>query len=70
MNHRHVLRAQGGQLRLVVGASGGPRIISATLQTIVRTLLLGWSPLQVRLSGQGKQLCYLHLPVGLEPVWV
>ena len=27
---------QGGKLRLVVGASGGPRILSGTLQTIYR----------------------------------
>lgn len=36
---------QGGDLRMVVGASNGPRIISATLQTIVRILLLGWDAL-------------------------
>lgn len=32
---------QGGALRMVVGASGGPRIISAVLQTILRVLSYG-----------------------------
>lgn len=31
-----IIVEQAGQLRLVVGGSGGPRIISAVLQTVVR----------------------------------
>jgi gamma-glutamyltranspeptidase / glutathione hydrolase / leukotriene-C4 hydrolase len=32
---------RGGQLRMVLGASGGPRIISAVLQTLLRVLAYG-----------------------------
>ena len=36
---------QGGRVRLVAGASGGPRIITATAQTLLGVLALGRTPL-------------------------
>lgn len=39
-----VVLQRGGQLEMVLGASGGPRIISAVLQTLLRVLAYGETP--------------------------
>ena len=36
-----VVRDSGGRVKLVVGSPGGPRIISSTLQVILRVFVLG-----------------------------
>ena len=40
-----ILSSADGTLRAVLGASGGPRIVSAVLQTFVRLVALGQDPL-------------------------
>ena len=40
-----IVLGPGGQLRAALGASGGPRIVSAVLQTLLRVLVLGQDPL-------------------------
>lgn len=34
---------QGGALRMVVGASNGPRIITGIMQTVLRWAIRGWA---------------------------
>jgi len=41
-----VVVAADGRVRAVAGASGGPRIITATLQALIRVLWMGQDPLQ------------------------
>lgn len=56
---------QAGQLRLVLGGSGGPRIISAVLQALVRCALgalraggwVGGSCVKSRAAGAGQVRC-------------
>ena len=37
---------EGDSVRLIAGASGGPRIINGTLQAIINVLLLGMTPVE------------------------
>ena len=46
---------ENGQVRLVAGASGGPRIISATIQSIVDVLLFGLTPAEALAQGRLHQ---------------
>lgn len=61
-----------GQPILTVGAAGGPRIISATLQTIVRHLELGW-PMDRALASPRVHHQWmppeLLLEEGFDPQW-